>query len=342
MEQRMFSLAIEGTDQVVAARKEESLLDACLTQGVPLPYNCRSGECGECLARLVNGKVRELPGADPAIYSDEMRRDGLILTCMCYPETDIVVNVPLRATSQPQIQHFDAVIERVTWFGERTAQVTMRCPAPIDFRSGQYFEWFAPGTSSARSYSASNLPGSTQLEFLVRIYPGGKVSSLLQRHELAAGDIVSLRGPFGSYVFNPDDPGSAIFVAGGTGLAPIKSIVESALASETSRQLILFYGARNKQELGCAEKLQQWAGQYPQLQFIPVLSEEPENSDWTGRRGTVVDAMKSELGEQFGAQAYLCGPPPMVDLATAVLERSGLSPADIYCDKFVPALSSEV
>ncbi|MFW2357978.1 2Fe-2S iron-sulfur cluster-binding protein [Hydrogenophaga sp.] len=337
----MFSLAIDGTDQVVAARKEESLLDACLTQGVPLPYNCRSGECGECLARLVRGKVRELPGADPAIFSDEMRRDGMILTCMCYPETDVVVSVPLRATSHPQIQHFDAVIERVKWFGERTAQVTMRCPTPISFRSGQYFEWFAPGTSSARSYSASNRPGSTQLEFLVRIYPGGRVSSLLQRHELAAGDIVSLRGPFGSYVFNPDDPGAAIFVAGGTGLAPVKSIVESALSSETSRKLILFYGTRNMQELGCAEELQQWAGQYPQLQFIPVLSDEPEKSDWPGRRGTVVDIMKNELGEQFGAQAYLCGPPPMVDLATAVLERSGLSRADIYCDKFVPAVSSE-
>ncbi|MGH7462907.1 MAG: 2Fe-2S iron-sulfur cluster-binding protein, partial [Longimicrobiales bacterium] len=271
----MFSLVVEGTDKVVVTRAQESLLDACLTQGVALPYNCRSGECGDCLARLVSGDVRELPGADPAIYSDEMRRDGMILTCMCYPRSDVVIRVPLRDTGNPQIQQFDAVIERVTWFGERTAQVVMRCPTPIEFRSGQYFEWFAPGTSSARSYSASNQPGSTQLEFLVRIYPGGKVSSLLQRHELAAGDIVSLRGPFGTYVFGPADPGAAIFVAGGTGLAPVKSIVESALAAGTSRPLVVFYGARNSQELGCADKLQQWALQNRQLRFVPVLSEEP-------------------------------------------------------------------
>ncbi|WP_151447092.1 2Fe-2S iron-sulfur cluster-binding protein [Lacisediminimonas profundi] len=337
----MFSLVVEGTDKAVQAGADESLLDACLSRSVPLPYNCRSGECGECLARLVSGEVHELPGADPAVYSDAMRSEGMILTCMCFARSDVVISVPLRDGGDPRITEFDAVIENVTWFDERTAKVLMRCPAPVEFRSGQYFEWLVPGTSGPRAYSAANACGSSHLEFLVRVHPGGEISSRLKRHELASGDVVSLRGPYGAYAFNPRDDGNALFVAGGTGLAPVKSIVEAALQARSTRPMVVFYGARNRSELQCAQALSQWAAEHRQLRFVPVLSEEPADSAWTGRRGTVIDAMKEELGESFGAQAYLCGPPVVIELATALLERQGVFRADIYCDKFVPAMSRE-
>jgi NAD(P)H-flavin reductase/ferredoxin len=334
----MYTLTFQGTDRRVPLRREQSLLDACLTEGVSLPYNCRSGECGECIARLVCGETHELPGADPAVYDDQMRASGLVLTCMCYPRSDVTLEVAMRSGDVPQIREFDAVVERVTWYGERTAHVSVRCPAPVPFRGGQYFEWNAPGTGRARSYSAANVPGGTTIEFLVRIYPGGRISAMLKRHELAAGDVLSLRGPFGTYAFGADDPGTAIFVAGGTGLAPVLSIVESALAASPSpRPMAVFFGARDRAELQSARRLEEAAARHPALQFVPVLSEEPADSPWTGRRGMVVEALRETLGDQFGAQAYLCGPPAMVDSAIPVLERCGLARSDIYCDKFVPA-----
>lgn len=332
----MYSLLLDGSDQPVRGQADQSVLDACLTQGLAMPYNCRSGECGECVARLVSGQVHELPGADPATYTDAMRRDGLILTCLSFPRSDLQLAVPLRDHASPQIREFDAVFERIAWFGERTAHVVVRTPEAIDFRGGQYFEWFAPGGGTARSYSAANAPGSDRLEFLVRIYPGGKVSAMLKRNELAPGDVVTLRGPFGTYEFSPTDSLDAVFVAGGTGIAPVISIVEAALAASSTRQMSVFYGARDQAELRCTEAFAARVQRHANVRFVPVLSEEPADSGWTGARGTVVDALAT-LGDQFGAVAYLCGPPVMVDKATALLERRGVMHSDIHCDKFVPA-----
>lgn len=334
----MYTLTLEGSTRRVTLQPQQSLLDACLVQGVALPYNCRSGECGECVARVVCGHTHELPGADPATYTDAMRRSGLVLTCMSYPRSDITLNVPMRAGELPQVREFEAVFERVTWFGERTAHVALRCAEPVPFRAGQYFEWHARGIGRARSYSAANAPGGKVIEFLVRIYLGGRISAMLKRHELAAGDVLQLRGPFGSYDFAADAPGGAIFVAGGTGLAPVLSIVESALADGAcTRPLVVFFGARDQAELLGARSLHDATRRHPSLQFVPVLSDEPADSGWTGRRGMVVDVLRETLGDQFGAQAYLCGPPPMVDAAIPILERCGLAHSDIHTDKFVPA-----
>lgn len=336
----MYSLTLDGSGTTVQGRAGQSVLDAFLASGVAMPYNCRSGECGECVARLVSGQVHELPGADPATYTDAMRAEGRILTCMCYPRSDIAISVPLRDHAPPRIRDFDAVIERVAWHGERTAQVVVRCPQAIEFCAGQYFEWWAPGAQTPRSYSASSAPGSDRLEFLVRIYPGGQISERLTRRELAAGDVLTLHGPFGTYEFTMADSLPAIFVAGGTGIAPAKSIVAAALAANCARPLHVFHGARDSSELQCSRDLEVLAKQHPQLRFVPVLSDEPVESDWTGARGTVVDALAAGLGDAFGAEAYLCGPPAMIDKAVCVLERRGVMRSDIYCDKFVPALEA--
>jgi phenol/toluene 2-monooxygenase (NADH) P5/A5 len=333
----MYMLSLQGAETRVPLDPAKTLLDACLEERVALPYNCRSGECGQCVARLAQGTIHELPGADPATYTPQMRRDGLILTCMSFPRSDIVLDVPTTSGSQPLIRDFDAVVERVTWHGPRTAHVVLRCSEAVEYRGGQYFEWHLPGAGRARSYSAASVPGGTAIEFLVRIYPGGRVSAMLKRHEIAAGDVVSLRGPFGTYQFDDDAGAAAIFVAGGTGLAPVLSIVMTALARGSRRPMIVLFGARDLAELASAQALENAARSSPVLRFVPVLSDEPASSSWTGRRGMVGEFLRETLGDQFGAQAYLCGPAPMVDAVIPALERCGLASEDIYCDKFVPA-----
>jgi NAD(P)H-flavin reductase/ferredoxin len=333
----MYSLILEGTDTPLALSSERTILDSCLDLGVPVPYNCRSGECGECLAQLVAGRVQELPGADPAVFTAEQRDAGMILTCMCFPASDVSVRVPLRASSSPRIRQIDAIVLNVTWFGERTAKVVVRTDEAVAFNPGQYFEWHLPQLAHARSYSASNKPGSNTIEFLVRMHDGGGVSDLLRNGELSLGDLLSLKGPFGFYDLSPSDDRPLILLAGGTGVAPVKSIVEYLIDNGSRRQIKVFYGARDQAELRSADAFRALADTHASLTFTPVLSHEPEASGWTDLRGLVTDAMQAALGDAFGAQAYLCGPPGMIQTATQTLESNGVMSSDIHCDKFTPA-----
>ncbi len=336
-----YCLRFQGRDTVVPLEPGRTLLDACLSGRVPLAYNCRSGECGECAVRMVQGQVHEMPGADPAIFTQAMRDAGQVLTCMTFPRSDIVLDVPQGMAQQPQIHDFDAVVQRVTWFGDRTVQVTVRRPEAVQFVGGQYFEWHVPGIDRPRLYSAANAPDGPTIEFLVRIHPGGGVSDKLRRGEIDAGDVLPLRGPFGSYAFEAAAPGPAVFVAGGTGLAPVRAIVLDALAQRAGdRRITVFFGARDQAELAAARELEQAVQRHRNLSYVPVLSHEPADSGWSGLRGLVTDVLERSLGDQFGAQAYLCGPAPMVEAALPLLQACGLDRSDIHCDKFVPAVAN--
>lgn len=335
----MYTLTLDGSDQAVALSTQETVLDACLAQGLELPYNCRSGECGECLAQLQSGTVRQLPGSDPAVFTEAMRAQGMVLTCMCFATSNLVLKVPLRARSGPAIRQLDAVIESIVWHGPRTAQVRLRCPEAVAFEAGQYFGWQVQGVAHARSYSVSVAPGTDRLEFMVRIYPGGQISAMLKRHELAPGDVVGLRGPFGTYRFDAEHPGLAVFVAGGTGIGPVLSLVQAALRGPAQRKLLVLFGARDALEIAAASALQQWAARDARLQFVPVLSDEPTDSAWQGLRGTAIDALQAQREDFFGATAYLCGPPLMVEAAKKILLAKGVDAADVYYDRFAPASS---
>lgn len=333
----MYSLTLEGVSDALDLPADRTILDGCLDQGVPVPYNCRSGECGECAAQLVSGQIQELPGADPAIFTSAMREAGMILTCMCYPASDLHLRVPLRSGEAPPIRTFDGVVVSVAWFGERSVQVSLRVDETVSYQAGQYFEWHVPGLEAPRSYSVANPSGSRTLEFLIRVHENGGVSQKLQRGELAAGDILTLKGPFGSYELDPQDDRMLILVAGGTGLAPVKCIAEDLAARGSRRPVKIFFGARDQEELGYTRSLQALAQTSPHVEFIAALSDEPADSSWEGRRGLVVDSLQDMTGDAFGAQAYLCGPPPMFAAATRLLDRMGVAREDIHCDKFSPA-----
>ncbi len=163
-------------------RSDQTLLDSCILAGVPAPYNCRSGECGECMAALISGQVQERPGADPAIYTDAHRCQGDILTCMCFPRGPIVLNVPLDAGAHSiRPATFNVMVQRVERLTPTIYGVTVETPWPIDYRAGQNFEGALPGITPNRTYSAANRPGSDVIEFHVRVYPGGKVGEFISR-----------------------------------------------------------------------------------------------------------------------------------------------------------------
>ena len=336
------AITVIEAGRTIAGRPDQSILDACLDAGIAMGYNCRSGECGECLSERISGEIHELPGADPAIFSNDQRAGGQMLTCMCYPRSDVVLSAPLQSAVRAAIREFDTVVTEVRPHGAAIIEVMVESDAmaetALNFAAGQYFEWVIPGIAPNRSYSAANRPGSNRLEFHVRLYQHGEVSRRLSRAEIARGDILTLKGPYGSFGLTPYHERPAILVAGGTGFAPMCSVLDEAAQKRLPRSFRFFYGTRRADDLYRLDKLELWRQRGVNLEFIPVLSDEPAGSGWTGERGLVTDAIKRRFHDGFGAEAYLCGPPPMIDAAMALLEGVGIDRSDMHFDKFTPVV----
>ena len=331
-----FTVALQdGT--AVACAAGQSVLEACLAAGLPMPYNCRSGECAECRAVLLSGSVEESPGADPAIFTEADRRKSRILTCLCAPTSDIALEIVLRdGAGAPRIEQLETTVSRVERVSASVVQVALDCPREIAYRAGQYFEWIVPGIAPNRYFSVANPPGGTALVFDVRLYPGGAIGGFVQS-ALAEGDPLEIAGPYGHFGFTANDHRPAICVAGGTGLAPVKAMAADALARKTGRRIRLLYGARRQEDLYDIALLDAWAARSADFSYAVALSEEPGASGWNGPRGTVTELLADTVYDGFGAEAFLCGPPPMIDAAVPILEEIGVDPDDIYADRFSAA-----
>jgi NAD(P)H-flavin reductase/ferredoxin len=329
-----YTIKLVPSGKEFVCRADQTLLDSCILAGIAAPYNCRSGECGECMAALMSGHVHELPGADPAIYTDAHRAQGDILTCMCFPRSAIVLNVPLEAETEAiRPSTFNVMVQRVEQLTPTIFGVTVETPWPIEYHAGQNFEWVIPGVMPNRTYSAANRPGSDVIDFHVRVYPGGRIGDFVSA--ISAGHAFQMIGPFGHFGLSTNPWRPCVCVAGGTGLAPILSALDRAFAENDRRKITLIYGARTQQELYCLEKIQDWLNAFSAFTFIPVLSHEPADSAWTGKRGLVTEALAEHLGDVFGLEAYVCGPPPMIDATVQVLEGAGVPSEDIRTDRFV-------
>ena len=331
-----FTVALQDGTEVSCAAGQ-SVLEACLAAGLPMPYNCRSGECAECRAVLLSGSVDESPGADPAVFTEADRRKGRILTCLCAPASDIALEIVLRdGTSAPRIEHVTAAVGRVERVSASVVQVALDCPREIAYRAGQYFEWIVPGIAPNRYFSAATAPGRRELVFDVRLYPGGAIGDLALSG-LSPGDPLEIAGPYGHFGFTANDHRPAICLAGGTGLAPLKAMVGDALARNTGRRIRLLYGARSRGDLYDIGLLESWAARSGDFNYAIALSAEPDGSGWAGPRGTVTELLADTVHDGFGAEAFLCGPPPMIDAAMPILAEIGLEPDDIHADRFSPA-----
>lgn len=338
LDQRTLTHAVKllPSGEELSCPATQTLLDACIGAGVPIAYNCRSGECGECMASLVSGDVHELPGADPAIFTDTHRAQGKILACMCFPRSALTLDIPLQADA-PAIRPtaVNAMVQRVERLTPTIYGVTVETPWPIEYCAGQAFEWVVPGILPNRTYSAANAPGSDAIDFHVRVYPGGKIGAFVS--DLSAGQPLQLIGPYGQFRLSGNDWRPALCVAGGTGLAPVLSVLEHAAAVKDRRAIRLFYGARSRDELYCLDRINALTKRMPDFEFTSVLSHEPSDSCWTGARGLVTDHLAENVGDAFGLEAYLCGPPAMIDAAVEVLTRVGALEQDIRSDRFVQA-----
>ena len=313
-------------------QEDQTILDAALAVGIPYPHGCRSGRCGSCKSRLIEGEVELLQHSRFALTEEE-KADGLILACRAMPQTDAAV-AWLGSDDDDSVEtprRLDAI---VTGLDDLTHDIKLVRIAPADgspllFTAGQYAQVGFDG-APARSYSMANRHGDDRLEFHIRRVPGG-VTSEYVHDELKTGDRVALEFPLGSSYLRQHHSGPILCVAGGSGLAPIKSIVETALAHGMKQPIHVYFGARGERDLYLVEHFHALAERHSNLAFSAVLSEAESARH---RRGFVTQAVAEDLEDLDGWKAYVAGPPPMVDAAMEVAFGRGLRREDMHADVF--------
>lgn len=324
---------IRQAGRTVAVPEGVTILDAALADGIAYPHGCRSGRCGSCKSRLVSGEVDLLEHSRFAL-SDGEKAQGLILACRAIPTRDAIVawlggdeetpSHPRRRLNCRVAAMVDAThdIKRI--------HLAIDEADPLAFTAGQYARLTFPGVPP-RDYSMASGPGEKTVEFHIRRVPGGTTTQRIHRL-LKLGDPVLLEGPFGSSYLREQHAGPILCVAGGSGLAPIKGIVEAAIAYGMKQPIHVYFGSRSELDLYLVEHFEGLAQRHPNMRFTPVVSDAPLGALW--RTGFVTDAVAKDLQDLDGWKAYVVGPPPMVEAAMQICTARGLRPEDLHADVF--------
>jgi len=332
---------LEPSGHTFTVAPGETLLAAALRQGIGLPYGCRNGACGACKGVLRSGELAYDEYQERALHASE-KAAGKALTCCTHPLTDIVFEVrELAGAKDLAIRTMPARVERVEKPAEDVAVLFLKLPTGerLQFLAGQYIDILLKN-GKRRSFSMANPPHNDQLiELHVRKSPGGAFSSYVF-DEMKERAILRFEGPLGTFYLRNDDSGKPlIFVAGGTGFAPIKAIIEHAFHHGDDRPIVLYWGARSKKDLYMPELPLRWQQEHPHFTYIPVLSDPLPEDAWQGRTGLVHQAVLDDFKDLSGYQVYACGAPGMTDVARQTfVEQRGLPEDEFYCDSFTPSV----
>ena len=317
---------------VLEVGPDQTILDAALRAKVDYPCGCQSGNCGACKSHLYTGEVELAPYSTFALEESE-RDQGLVLACRALPLSDCEIS-PIE---QDEVAaHPNRAINcKIASITEATHDIRL---IEIDVTDGELFNFSAGQYASLtfaglppRDFSMANSPGRGRLQFHIRHVEGGTVSDHVLK-ELKVGDTVRVEGPHGVSYLREQHRGPIIAVAGSTGLAPIKSIVDTALQAGMNQSIYLYFGVRDERDLYMIDNLEQMATDFENLTFMPVLSE-PSN-EIRYRTGLVTDAVFSDFDDLDGCKAYIAGPPAMVEHAVEKFQLLGIRREDCHADAF--------
>ena len=337
-----FSVRIEPHGRTLKVGVAQPVLEAALVAGLNLPHSCKSGHCGSCRARLLQGEIR-YPAQRPLGLTAEEAKQGFVLLCQARAASDVTVEARLIASvADVEIKTLPCRIERLVPLAADVMQVWLRLPSVerLPFHAGQYLDVLLEG-GRRRSFSIASPPHDAQLiELHVRRVSGGGFTERLFGGEdgsagapLAAGSLLRIEGPLGQFVYRAG-AGPLVMVAGGTGFAPLKSILRHVLETGIRRPIHLYWGARHQQDLYEEERVLEWLGRFAQLTYTAVLSEATRIEATHQRTGWVHEAVLADHPSLAGTEVYAAGPPAMIEALRASFPRHGLEPGRLYFDSF--------
>ena len=342
-----YLLTIEPLGATIEVEEGQTVLDAALRQGIYIPHACCHGLCGTCKVQVSDGDV-DLGAANPFALMDFERDEGKALACCCTLQSDVTIEADIEEEPDAEVipvRDFAATVTRIVDLTPTIKALHLALDKPIHFQAGQYVQLEIPGLGQSRAFSIANSPAAVEktgeIELNVRIVVGGAGTGYLHQ-QLRTGDRLRLAGPYGRFFVRRSAARPMLFMAGGSGLSSPRSMIVDLLEGGCMLPITLVYGQRSREELYYDAEFRALAEQHPNFTYVPALSNEAEGSDWSGARGYVHEAAKAHFGGSFqGQQAYLCGPPPMVEACIGTLMQGRLFERDIYTEKFLSAADAQ-
>ncbi|MBV9819518.1 MAG: 2Fe-2S iron-sulfur cluster binding domain-containing protein [Solirubrobacterales bacterium] len=316
--------------------EDETVLKGAFRQGLMLMHGCKEGQCAACKSFLLDGEV-DLDKYSNFALNDFEKEEGWTLLCRAHAMSDLEV----------ELINYDEEILR-SGVPEQTEQLRVETLEPLThdiyrlvldatelkYRPGQYVDVKIPDSDEVRSFSMANLPEGGKLEFMIKAYPDGKFSSLLAEGTIEEGHELEVTGPYGVFTLRRKSERPLLFIGGGAGMAPILALLRQLADQGSERQAVYYYGARGPKDLFHLDELAELQEKLPNFTFVPALSDIEEEEDWEGERGLITDVVERCEEEISEMDAYLCGPPPMVDAAIAMLDAKGVPEDRVFYDKF--------
>jgi propane monooxygenase reductase component len=325
----------------IEVNEDETVLNAAFRQGVSLTHGCREGQCSACKSFLLDGDLemeKYSTFALPEYESDE----GYVLLCRSHAYSDLEVELinydeDILRLGIP-IETFQTTIEEIEPLTHDIRRLVLKPVASekkLRFSAGQYASIRIPDTQEYRAYSMANTPRNIDtLEFIIKVFPGGRFSGLLDGG-FTIGQPLEIKGPYGVFMLREKTDSEIICIGGGSGMAPLWSLLNDMAERGIKRRATYYYGARTRKDLFYLDRLKQLAERLPGFRFVPALSMATAEDNWDGETGFITEVLDRDLKTgQRHTQAYLCGPPPMIDAAIPVLVRKGISEDRIFFDKF--------
>ena len=331
-------ISLQPGNHTFEADDDQTVLEAALAAGLLLPHGCRDGACGACKGRVLEGEVEHAEHASGAL-SEAERAEGLALFCCARPRGDLVVQArSVTRAGDIQVKKLPCRVQKLERLAEDVMRIELKLPASENFafRAGQYIDILL-ADGQRRSFSIANAPHDAgHLELHVRRIDGGRFTGHVFE-TMIEKEILRFEGPLGSFFLREDSTRPIVMVAGGTGFAPIKGIVEHAIRLGLQRPITLYWGARRRDGLYLDALARSWEAALPGLRYVPVLSDEA----WEGRGGLVHQAVLEDFADLSAHEVYACGAPVLIDAARASFcGGCGLPEDAFFADAFTFAQPS--
>jgi len=337
-----YTIKIEPTGHLFTAAPGESVLAAALRHGLVIPYSCRGGSCGTCMGKIVEGDVRYPGNRLPPALDETQAAVGQALLCLAEPVSDLAIEVrEVRDAGDIMPRKLPCRVDKMEPLAHDVMGLYLKLPETerLQFLPGQYIDVLLRD-GRKRSYSLANAPfDDALLELHVRNVPGGRFSARVFG-DMKEKALLRLEGPLGSFRLREESHRPIIMIAGGTGFAPIKSMLEHAFATglvgdaDEQRPVHFYWGVRAARDLYLDTLPRRWAGQHPGFRYTPCLSEPVPADKWPGRIGLVHNMVLMDYEDLSGHDIYISGPPGLIQAAKRDFARHGMPGDRFFFDSF--------
>ena len=312
----------------------QTILEASLLAGINIPFGCRNGSCGSCKGKIISGQVFCDEYQQSAMTDDE-KSNGYTLCCQSYVSSNVELDIKLSKfdNNLPEPKITPVRVESLVKLNHDVMRMTLKLPGSnsLEFLAGQYLE-FIMTDGSRRAYSIASPPHEDLLELHLRLIDGGKFTHFVFE-EMQEKSIHRIEAPIGQF-FLRESKKPIIFIAGGTGFAPIKSVIEDMFHNGNKRTIYLYQGVRSGKDLYMDKLCLEWCEAFEQFNYIPVFSEPNKKDNIKIRTGLVHEAVLNDFESFENFQVYSCGPPILIESAYSSLLGKGLLEDDFFADAF--------